>query len=241
MKKYVMVLSLVLLLLVSCATKKTEQEVLPESVETTVVEQLPQPVSEPETEITPAEEKPETVQQESASAETASEPEVAVTEEVTTADTKAEKASEEAPVTDWGYVFTSPASSDVTQPEKAEEVKTAVSKPKATEMPKATVVEEETEPQKTSFITKVAYFVAHETLFSLGLLVSLGGLIYFIVALVKSSGMIEKKKPVVREEEPTEDKTPSKEDVEPQDTSSGFDSEDENDEFLRALLGEDKK
>ena len=38
MKKYVMVLSLVLLLLVSCATKKTEQEVLPESVETTVVE-----------------------------------------------------------------------------------------------------------------------------------------------------------------------------------------------------------
>ena len=235
MKKYVMVLSLVLLLLVSCATKKTEQEVLPESVETTVVEQLPQPVSEPETEITPAEEKPETVQQESASAETASEPEVAVTEEVTTADTTAEKASEEAPVTDWGYVFTSPASSDVTQPEKAEEVKTAVSKPKAT------VVEEETEPQKTSFITKVAYFVAHETLFSLGLLVSLGGLIYFIVALIKSSGMIEKKKPVVREEEPTEEKSPSKEDVEPQDTSSGFDPEDENDEFLRALLGEDKK
>lgn len=235
MKKYVMVLSLVLLLLVSCATKKTEQEVLPESVETTVVEQLPQPVSEPETEISPAEEKPETVQQESASVETASEPEVAVTEEVTTADTTAEKATEEAPVTDWGYVFTSPASSDATQPEKAEEVKIAVSKPKAT------VVEEDTEPQKTSFITKVAYFVAHETLFSLGLLVSLGGLIYFIVALVKSSGMIEKKKPVVREEEPTEEKSPSKEDVEPQDTSSGFDPEDENDEFLRALLGEDKK
>lgn len=235
MKKYVMVLSLVLLLLVSCATKKTEQEVLPESVETTVVEQLPQPVSEPETEISPAEEKPETVQQESASVETASEPEVAVTEEVTTADTTAEKAAEEAPVTDWGYVFTSPASSDATQPEKAEEVKIAVSKPKAT------VVEEDTEPQKTSFITKVAYFVAHETLFSLGLLVSLGGLIYFIVALVKSSGMIEKKKPVVREEEPTEEKSPSKEDVEPQDTSSGFDPEDENDEFLRALLGEDKK
>lgn len=235
MKKYVMVLSLVLLLLVSCATKKTKQEVLPESVETTVVEQLPQPVSEPETEITPAEEKPETVQQESASAETASEPEVAVTEEVTTADTTTEKASEEAPVTDWGYVFTSPASSDSTQPEKAEEVKTAVSKPKAT------VVEEDTEPQKPSFITKVAYFVAHETLFSLGLLVSLGGLIYFIVALIKSSGMIEKKKPVVREEEPTEEKSPSKEDVEPQDTSSGFDPEDENDEFLRALLGEDKK
>ena len=235
MKKYVMVLSLVLLLLVSCATKKTEQEVLPESVETTVVEQLPQPVSEPETEITPAEEKPETVQQEAPFTETVSEPEIAVTEEVTTADTTAEKASEEAPVTDWGYVFTSPASSDVTQPEKAEEVKTAVSKPKAT------VVEEETEPQKPSFITKVAYFVAHETLFSLGLLVSLGGLIYFIVALIKSSGMIEKKKPVVREEEPTEEKSPSKEDVEPQDTSSGFDPEDENDEFLRALLGEDKK
>ncbi|MBO6001762.1 MAG: hypothetical protein J6P81_08280, partial [Spirochaetales bacterium] len=89
MKKYVMVLSLVLLLLVSCATKKTEQEVLPESVETTVVEQLLQPVSEPETEITPAEEIPESVQQESASAETASEPEVVVTEEVTTADTTA--------------------------------------------------------------------------------------------------------------------------------------------------------
>lgn len=256
MKKYVLTVSLVLLLLVSCATKKAETEVIPETVETTVIEQLPptvSEVSEVSEDVVPPVEESFVPQQETSVETVVPEAEVAVSEEVTTTTGTVEAASEEAPVTDWGYVFTSPSSPSETeeaaQPVKSEEVKSTSSKPSAVEASKAPVIEEENEPQNTSFITKFAYFFAHETLFSLGLLVCLGGLIYFIIALVKSSGMIEKKKTAVREAEPsqpsqtsqTDQTDQTKEDVEPQDSSSGFNSEDENDEFLRALLGEDKK
>lgn len=256
MKKYVLTVSLVLLLLVSCATKKAETEVIPETVETTVIEQLPptvSEVSEVSEDVVPPVEESFVPQQETSVETVVPETEVAVSEEVTPSTATVEAASEEAPVTDWGYVFTSPSSPSETeeaaQPVKSEEVKSTSSKPSAVEASKAPVIEEENEPQNTSFITKFAYFFAHETLFSLGLLVCLGGLIYFIIALVKSSGMIEKKKPAVREAEPsqpsqtsqTDQTDQTKEDVEPQDSSSGFNSEDENDEFLRALLGEDKK
>ena len=249
MKKYVLTVSLVLLFLVSCATKKAETEVIPETVETTVIEQLPptvSAVSEVSEDVVPPVEESFVPQQETPVEVVVPETEVTVSEEVTPSSATVEAASEEAPVTDWGYVFTSPSSpseAETAQPVKPEEVKTTSSKPSAIESPKAPVIEEETGPQNTSFITKLAYFFAHETLFSLGLLVCLGGLIYFIIALVKSSGMIEKKKPAVREAEPSQPSQPSqtKEDFEPQDGSSGFDPDDENDEFLRALLGEDKK
>lgn len=252
MKKYVLTVSLVLLLLVSCATKKAETEVIPETVETTVIEQLPptvSEVSEVSEDVVPPVEESFVPQQETSVETVVPEVEVAVSEEVTPSTATVEAASEEAPVTDWGYVFTSPSSPSETeeaaQPVKSEEVKSTSSKPSAVEASKAPVIEEH-EPQNTSFITKFAYFFAHETLFSLGLLVCLCGLIYFIIALVKSSGMIEKRKPAVREAEPsqlsqTSQTDQTKEDVEPQDSSSGFNSEDENDEFLRALLGEDKK
>lgn len=253
MKKYGLTVSLVLLLLVSCATKKAETEVIPETVETTVIEQLPptvSEVSEVSEDVVPPVEESFVPQQETSVETVVPEAEVVVSEEVTPTTATVEASSEEAPVTDWGYVFTSPSSpseaEEAAQPVKSEEVKSTSSKPSAVEASKAPVSEEENEPQKTSFITKFAYFFAHETLFSLGLLVCLGGLIYFIIALVKSSGMIEKKKPAVREAEPSQPSQTSqtaqtKEDVEPQDSSFGFNSEDENDEFLRALLGEDKK
>ena len=252
MKKYVLTVSLVLLLLVSCATNKAETEVIPETIETTVIEQLPpavSEVSEVSEDVVPPVEESFVPQQETSVETVVPKAEVAVSEEVTPTTGTVEAASEEAPVTDWGYVFTSPSSpseaEEAAQPVKTEEVKSTSSKPSAVEASKAPAIEEH-EPQKTSFITKFAYFFAHETLFSLGLLVCLGGLIYFIIALVKSSGMIEKKKPAVREAEPSQPSQTSqtdqtKEDVEPQDSSSGFNSEDENDEFLRALLGEDKK
>lgn len=252
MKKYVLTVSLVLLLLVSCATKKAETEVIPETIETTVIEQLPpavSEVSEVSEDVVPPVEESLVPQQETSVETVVSESELAVSEEVIPTTATVEASSEEAPVTDWGYVFTSPSSpteAEAAKPVKTEEVKSTSSKPSSVEAPKAPVIEEENEPQNTSFITKFAYFFAHETLFSLGLLVCLGGLIYFIIALVKSSGMIEKKKPAVRDAEPSQPSQTSqtdqtKEDVEPQDSSSGFNSEDENDEFLRALLGEYKK
>ena len=248
MKKYVLAFSLVLLLLVSCATKKTEQEQTAEVVETTVVEQLPPSV--PATvidDVPPAEET--VTPQENPSEESVFLPEVIAPLEDIPTETES-PASTDTPVTDWGYVFTSPATEEAPKaqtpsaPAKAPDVKKDVAKPSSP----AVQSQSSTEPVEegitnNSFISKVITFIAHETLFSLGLVVCLGALIYFIVALVKSSGMTGgRKKKVVKYVEQPEDPAASHEDVEMKDNSSeGFSSEEENDAFLRALLGEDKK
>lgn len=237
---------MVLLLLVSCATRKTDQEATPESVEIAVVEQLPPSVVSNTSEDVPPVEESDKPQGESSSEEAVSDVQLVSIEEDIPPE-PGETVSSEAPVTDWGYVFTNPSPAEVaaaqkeSEPVNAEEMKSTVSKPASSYSSVQVVSEKEvTDVQKTSSITKVAYFISHETLFSLGLVVCLSGLIYFIVALVRSSGMVERKKPVIHEEEPSEPSS-DKEDVEPQDNSSGFDSEDENDEFLRALLGENKR
>ena len=242
MKKYVLTFSLVLLLLVSCATKKTEQEIVPESVETTVIEQLP--ASVPVTEEIPQTSETEEQVPSATSEEAATETEVPAAEEVTASTD--DSVSSEAPVTDWGYVFTSPSTAEAEKPQEtktAEALKSNIIKPASSETAKQTAVEtKKEEVVKTSFFTKVAYFFAHETLFSLGLIICISGLVYFIIALVKSSGMIEKKKKVQVKEEVVVEETPTDHDVEPKDNlSSDFDSEAEKDEFLRALLGEHKK
>ena len=248
MKKYVLTIALVLLLLVSCATKKTEQEQVPEVVETTVIEQLPPTVPAPADEIPPAE---ETVSpQETPTSEESFLPEVIAPLEDIPSETEA-PASSDAPVTDWGYVFTSPAAEEAPKaqtpsvPAKAPEVKKDVAKPSAPAVqPQSAEETVEESITNNSFISKVINFISHETLFSIGLVVCLGGLIYFIIAMVRSSGMTSgrKKKAVRYVEKPEEPAVESHEDVEMKDNSSeGFNSEEENDAFLRALLGEDKK
>ena len=246
MKKYVLTIALVLLLLVSCATKKVEQEQNPEVVETAVIEQLPPSVPATVVDEVPPAEEAASSQEASTSENVETLTEVVapledIPSEIATPD------SSEAPVTDWGYVFTSPSTEETAKaqtpsaPAKAAEVKTETPKASTTvsQSQSAAVEEQKSNP----FIYKVISFISHEKLFSLGLVISLAGLIYFIIALVKSSGMVVRKKTVERrvEEQPVET-SPSNEDVEMQDNSStGFSSEEENDAFLRALLGEDKK
>jgi hypothetical protein len=248
MKKFVLTIALVLLLLVSCATKKTEQEQTAEVVETTVVEQLPPSVPATVVDENPPAEETAT-SQENPSEEASVLPEVIAPLEDIPSETET-PASTDAPVTDWGYVFTSPSTEEPAKAQttsdtaKATEVKKDVVKPAAPAVQSRSVSEPAEEGiTNNSFLSKVINFIAHEKLFSLGLFVLLVSLIYFIIALVRSSGMTRsKKKKVAYREEVTHETYTSNEDVEMQDSSSsGFSTEEENDEFLRALLGEDKK
>ena len=247
MKKYVLTIALVLLLLVSCATKNVEQEQTAEVVDTTVIEQLPPSVPATVVDEVPPAEEAASSQEASTSENVETLTEVVAPLEDIPSETES-SASTEAPATDWGYVFTSPSAPETTESQKpstpapAAEVKKDVSKPSAPAVKSQTSVEPEKEElTNNSFIAKVINFISHEKLFSLGLLICAISLIYFIIALVKTSGMAVRKKKIVemKSNQPEEE---SSADVEMKDNSStGFSSEEENDAFLRALLGEDKK
>lgn len=240
MKKTILVISLVLLLLVSCATKKpVETEPEPEVVQAVVVEDLtPEIVPEPaETEvITPEEEKVEEPQLI---------PEEEVTEVVEPEETVFEVPEEEAPVVEQTI-----AESDWSKPIASSEQPVVEEKPKTEPptQPAFTTTSEQPRPaatrpaapapvqteQEASVLDKVITFISHEILFSVGLLVCAVGLIYFIIALVRSSSSRARRK-AKRNSQAAEVSE------KPEESTSDSDLSDEDDEFLKALLREDKK
>ena len=153
---------------------------------------------------------------------------------------------------------------------KVEEKKPEQPKPAAApaevSKPAAAKVAEPIE-KKPSFFSKVLYFVTHEILFSIGLLVCLCGLIYFFIALIKTSNVKKKKKESKEEDKAEEAKAGSEEESkneeakpeevpeikteakpakkaakkETKEAPKDFGIDDEEDEFLRALLGDNKK
>ncbi|MBO4393921.1 MAG: hypothetical protein J5800_06220 [Spirochaetales bacterium] len=240
MKKTALVISLVLLLLVSCATKKpVETEVEPEVVQAVVVEDL-----NPENVPTPAE--PETIIYEEEKVEEPQLiPEEEVTEVVEPEETVFEVPSEETSVdeqtiaeSDWSKPISSSEQTVVEQP-KAEPT-TQVSAPEAeSEQPKPSFSRPSApEPlqteQEASVPDKVIQFISHEILFSVGLLVCAVGLVYFIIALVRSSSSHSRRKAARRSQAANE---PEKQET--QDSDS--DLSDEDDEFLKALLRDERK
>ncbi len=176
MKKTILAVSLALLLLVSCATKKpVEAESEPEVVQTTVVEQLPPVEETPAASAEPAIEAQELPEEEK---QIVSEPEVVSQEPVT--ETSVAEPSETVsfteeqtlPETDWGHVFTS---SEVPADEKTEPKAESESKPETVAAPTASVqspvkaespaisqpspsVQENKEPSLTD---KVLNFISH--------------------------------------------------------------------------------
>ena len=256
------VLIVFLIVLTSCATKKPQQaEVEAEVVEATVVEQVSEePVLVVEDTPVPAvgQESSEKKNPEIEEAQLVDVAEVAIKEEPREELVSTEDAASESglSLSDLSYVFTStdaPVKEDsssehsssepvaetasASEAGKAERPEKDQAKPAAAtaspEKTSAPVAEEESE---TSFMDKVIYFLSHELLFSIGILICIGGLVYFIVALAKSSH--GRKKPAVKDSADSGNPAPEDGSQATQDVAA---DEDEEDEFLKALLGEDKK
>ncbi|MBQ7645301.1 MAG: hypothetical protein IJS84_09785, partial [Spirochaetales bacterium] len=88
-------------------------------------------------------------------------------------------------------------------------------------------------------VKKIGDFIMKEKLFSFGMLVCGIGLVFLIVSLIKSSSKRDDSSGFkgFDEEPQTQEEEPEKESEEPvQDTQTA----DEDDEFLKSLLGEDK-
>ncbi len=247
MKKTVLAVSLVLLLLVSCATKKNvEPEPEPEVVQATVVEQF-DPVEEPSSAVSeevvnvPTEEVAESTQlipdEEVIEEQPASE-EVVFDSPEEPAPTQ----EETLPESDWGHVFTKDDQGEVTasEPEAVSQPSEAsISSPQkevvTTTAAAPAVQESPVQEKEPSVFDRIVLFISHEILFSIGLLVCAVGVIYFIVALVRSSSRRSKRSSRKMEKtssEPAEKKSEEQSDAE---------LADEDDEFLKALLRDGKK
>ncbi len=245
MKKRLLFVCSILLVLASCASNKAvKTEVEPEPVETTVVEQIEVPVLVEE-DLSPA-------SAEVASDQPAEEPQVLPEEEVEQpiSESVLEEIEQEftemepvqtLPESDWGYVFTS---SEQPVSQEAEEEKPVVEETASQvkeEKPSAPVsipsqaapVQPKSEP---SVFDRILLFISNEILFSVGLLVCFIGLVYFIIALVRSGS-----RPSRRRKPNRDDKVSEPSETVDANASDDSDLSDEDDEFLKALLGEDRK
>ena len=259
MRKFLIILLSILFLLVSCATKEVKQdEPEIEVIEATVVETpapvVPEPSSEP---VVPHEEPaPEPVP------EPEPEPEPVVVEPVTEQEIIEPVRTEEIVVVeqpseeDWSMVITASAPVEENPQEEEPEVKeTTVEEPKPAEEKAPAVAEtpaKTTETAKTakepSFVDKVTdilkkigQYIVKEKLLSIGFLTCIIGVIYLIVALVKT------RRPRDRfdsyygyQDNNYEDQEPEVETPKPGQKKQDLEPEDEDDEFLRSLLGDNR-
>ena len=269
-KSLLVILAVILVLLASCATKKPDQGKTPEVVQTTVVEQVSSDhvlvVDDRPSEAEPV--APVVEEMIPAQQQVVADPENTVIAEPADVEVELVAPEKETTANDWDFVFTS--SDKATQEPKPEAapsspaVKTEEKKPEQTKPVAAPssgsstpAAEKPAAPaeKKTSFFGNVASFISHEILFSLGLLVCLGGLVYFIIAMIKSSNIKKRRKTVDVDEADRNGKPEtsaddgkksdekSSEPVKPvsKEAPKDFEINDEEDEFLKALLGENKK
>ncbi|MCR5442740.1 MAG: hypothetical protein K6E89_03195 [Sphaerochaetaceae bacterium] len=261
MRKILIIFLTILLLLVSCATKEVKQdEPEMEVVEAAVVETpapvvAQEPALEPEIpqEETVPESEPEIVDFEPTTEEPVAEQEVTETEPASE-----EPVSEQPAEEDWSMVIT--ASAPVEQPaaeepevketaeakETVEETKPAEEKASVAKTPAATSAP--ASAKKPSFVDKVTdtlkkigQFIMREKLLSIGFLTCIIGVIYLIIALVKSRRPRDRFDSYNRpEEQYYEDQEPESFEEKPAPKTRDTEPESEDDEFLRSLLGDDK-
>ncbi|MBR5099510.1 MAG: hypothetical protein IK091_09855 [Spirochaetales bacterium] len=256
MRKFLIILLSILLLLVSCATKEVKQDG-PEIdvIEATVVETPAPVVPEPEPEPVVPQEEP--VPEPEPEPEPESEPqpvvEPVVEQEVIIVPVVVEEPAVEQPSEeDWSMVITASAPVEETteEPETKEATETKPAEEKAPASAQTTAkAEEASKPAAnpsfvdkiTDVFKKIGQFIMKEKLMSIGFLTCIIGVIYLIVALIKTrrprdrydsyyayqDKNYEEQEPEVEQSKPE----PKKQDTEP---------ENEDDEFLRSLLGDDR-
>lgn len=251
MKRYLLILFIIISLLVSCSTTqvkksepqaeapKTEAQATPEAAPAAEQPAAPEAAEEkaPETEV-PAETEEIPAEEEQPVAEQEVTEEVPVVVEVPETVTEQETPAEEQ---DWSQVIGAAPSEQAAQAPAEEEKapETPAAEPE-TEAPKAAKTPAPTPARKASFvdrlisiIKKVGTFISNQILLSIGIFVCFGGFIYLIVVLAVSArrekerrNTYGRKAPKAKEESGTfrasQDKDPES-----------------DDEFLKSLLGDD--
>lgn len=246
MKRFLLILFLVLSLLVSCATKAPKSESPAQQTQSSAIDDSPAQ----EQENSP--EEPEVlapVEEAAAETEPDSEEQPVVEQEVVEETAPVEEAPEETvPVADeqdWSQVISAaPAATVEEQKPQAEPVVEAA--PAQTKTEERTAEPAKAQSQVTTaarrpssladkliaFIKKVGNFVADQVLLSIGIFVCIGGLIYLIAALV-ISGRRDRERARARSRK----KRAMEEDSEAFSPSSDTDPETDED-FLKRLLGD---
>ena len=252
MRKILIIFLTILLLLVSCATKEVKQdEPEMEVVEATVVETpapiTPEPALEPE--LPPEEPLPEPepevvdfepVAEEPVAEQEVTEPEPVVEEPVT------EQPAEE----DWSKVITAEAPVEQPVAEESEVKETTETKPEEekapavktqTSMAVAAAKEPSFVDKVTDVLKKIGQFIMREKLLSIGFLTCIIGVFYLIIALVKTRHRRDRFDSYHDyQEDESYEQEPEKVEAKPAPKRHDTEPEDEDDEFLRSLLGDDK-
>ena len=246
MKRYLLVLFIIISLLVSCSTTKVKQPETPAEppvAEAPAAQETVPAAEEAKEAEAPVEEAPEA---EAPAEEEAAAEEQPVEEQEVTEEIPAEAEAQEAPAEeestsdeqDWSQVIGSAPAEQAPQaqpePEKAPEASAAEP---AKEAPKAEKVPAQTPARKSSFtdkiisiVKKVGNFVSEQILLSIGLFVCFGGIVYLIVVLAISGRRERQRRPAPARKAPRENTS-----FEP-----GQDKEPQtDDDFLKSLLGDD--
>ena len=248
MKRYLLILFVIISLLVSCSSTQVKQSETP--AEKPVTEAPASQEKAPEAEEA---KEPEAVQEEAPEAESPSEETVVeeqpVEEQEVTEELPAEEA-QETPVEDesasdeqdWSQVIGSAPAEQApeaqAEPQKAPEAPASEPEKEAAEAEKAPAREPaQTPPRKASFtdkiisiVKKVGNFISDQILLSIGIFVCFGGIVYLIVVLAISGRRERQKRPAPARKAPKENTS-----FEP-----GQDKEPESDDdFLKSLLGDD--
>ena len=246
MKRYLLILFVIISLLVSCSTTKVKQPETPAEppvAEAPAAQETVPAAEEAKEAEAPVEEAPEA---EAPAEEEAAAEEQHVEEQEVTEEIPAEAEAQEAPAEeestsdeqDWSQVIGSAPAEQAPQaqpePEKAPEAPAAEP---AKEAPKAEKVPAQTPARKSSFtdkiisiVKKVGNFVSEQILLSIGLFVCFGGIVYLIVVLAISGRRERQRRPAPARKAPRENTS-----FEP-----GQDKEPQtDDDFLKSLLGDD--
>lgn len=266
MKRYLLILFLILSLLVSCTTKSVKTDESPvEFVEAAIVENTREEIVGTQTE------QPETVFEEPAvtTDESVSETEAPV-EDSTSEESVTENLTEETseyiinPEEDWSYIFEqAPAqTTENISEETAEEVletsaqdaeilasSDIITVSEAKKVPEPEKIENSANyvsngtpdtPDKDSIIWKVGNFIVKEKLLSAGILTVVLGLLYLIIVLIKTTSFPGKKSGGFgHDETKTSDEQAVTTVKKKSDKHSDVSYSDDDEEFLRQLLESD--
>ena len=266
MRKFLIILLSILLLLVSCATKVDNQEEPELPFVESTPEETPAPVV-PEPEPEPVVPQEEPVLEPEPEPEPKLEPEPVVVEPVVEQEVIIvpvvieEPAVEQPSEEDWSKVITASAPveeqpQEQPQEEPEPEVKeTTVEETKPVEEKAPAVTQTPANAQETAkpainpsfvdkatdILKKIGQFIMKEKLMSIGFLTCFIGVIYLIVALVKTRRPRDRFDSYYSyQDKDYEEQEPVVEDPKPWQKKQDTEPEDEDDEFLRSLLGDNK-
>ena len=255
MKRYLLILFIIIPLMASCSSAQVKQPETPAEKPAAETRATQETTTESEEAKEPEAESAEVSEAEAPAAvadavpeeETVTE-EQPVEEQEVIEDLPVEAVAQEAPVEeaaddeqDWSRVIGTAPSEEIREeePEFDTASATTVSEPaaEASESEKLQTYSSVKQPSLTdrliSLFKRVGNFIADEILLSIGIFVCFGGIIYFFVALAVSDRHDKQRNG-------SGDRNSRREKVESDSFTSGRDKEPENDEdFLKSLLGDD--